>query len=119
MAVKIKIDENLPGTTAEVLRAAGHNVTTAIEEGLGGAGDPRLAAVCQAEGRAIVTLDRGLGDIRAYPPPEYHGIVVLRPRNQDIDTIVALTRRLISLLKTLSLAESLWIVDEQRVRIRR
>lgn len=119
MAAKIKIDENLPETAAGLLRAAGHDVATTFEEGLGGAGDPRVAAVCQAEGRAILTLDRGLGDIRAYPPAEYHGIVVLRARNQEIDTVLGLVRRLISLLETHSLAGALWIVDERRVRIRR
>jgi len=71
------------------------------------------------EGRALLTLDRGLGDIRAYPPAEYLGIVVLRARNQEIDTLLSLVRRLIALLGTHPLVGTLWIVDERRVRIRR
>jgi hypothetical protein len=74
--------------------------------------------VCRREGRALLTLDRGLGNIREYPPVEYPGIVVLRVRNQEIDTILALIRRLIELLETRPLAGTLWIVDEYRVRIR-
>ena len=65
-----------------------------------------------------MTLDRGFGDIRAYPPAEYPGVVVLRARDQNIDAILALTQRLITLLETRSLPGALWIVDERRLRIR-
>ena len=65
MAVKLKTDENLPDSVAMLLRAAGHDVTTVLEEKLGGATDPQVAQVCRSEMRALVTLDRGLGNIRA------------------------------------------------------
>jgi hypothetical protein len=54
-----------------------------------------------------------------YPPTDYHGIIVLRPADQSIDTINRLLRRLLPSLETASLAGELWIVDEHRVRIRR
>ena len=119
MGVKLKTDENLPESAAALLRAAGQDVTTVLAEGLGGVADPRVAAVCRGEARALVTLDRGLGDIRAYPPVEYHGTVVLRPRDQRIDAILALVQRLVPRLETHSVAGALWIVGERRVRIRR
>ena len=119
MAVSLKTDENLPDSAAALLRAAGHNVTTVLEEKMGGAADPRVAHVCRTEQRALVTLDRGLGDIRAYPPAAYHGIVVLRPQDQSVDAILSLTQRFLGLLDTNSLAGALWIVDERRVRMRR
>jgi predicted nuclease of predicted toxin-antitoxin system len=112
-------DENLSASAAALLRLAGHDVTSALERGLGGVADPRLAAICQTEERALVTLDRGLGDIRAYPPTDYHGIIVLCPADQSIDAINRLLRRLLPSLETASLAGALWIVDEKRVRIRR
>ena len=93
-------------------------MTTVLDEKLGGAADPRVAEVCRTELRALVTLDRGLGDIRAYPPTDYHGIVVLRPRDQSVDAILALIQRFRALLETNSLVGALWIVDERRVRIR-
>ena len=37
MAVRPKTDENLPDSAAMLLRAAGHGVTTVLEEKLGGA----------------------------------------------------------------------------------
>lgn len=119
MAFKIKTDENLPDSAAVLLRVAGHDVVTALEEGLGGAPDPDVAAACHKEARALVTLDRGLGDIRAYPPAEYAGIIVLRAEDQGIDVILELTRRLVTLLEARSPAGALWILDQRRLRIRR
>src|SRR5207249_9010690 len=98
MAVKLKTDENLPDSVGMLLRAAGHDVTTVLEEKLGGAGDPQVAQVCRSEMRALVTLDRGLGNIRAYPPTDYHGIVVLRPHDQSVDAILALIQIFVVLL---------------------
>jgi len=36
---RFKLDENVPARAAEPLRASGHNVTTVLEQGLGGAVD--------------------------------------------------------------------------------
>jgi predicted nuclease of predicted toxin-antitoxin system len=119
LAAKLKTDENLPKTAADLLRAAGHDVSTVLEQGLRGVTDSRVAAVCRSEGRALLTPDRGLGDIRAYPPADYPGIVVLRAGGQEIDRIIGLIRRLIALLETQSLGGTLWILDERRARIRR
>ena len=119
MAAKLKTDENLPQTAADLLRAAGHDVSTVVEQGLCGETDSRVAVACRSEGRALLTLDRGLGDIRAYPPAEHPGIVVLRAGGQEIDKILGLIRRLIALLETQLLTGTLWIMDERRVRIRR
>lgn len=118
MAFKFKLDENLPASAARFLRETGHDVATAIEEQLGGAADPRVAAMCRSEERALVTLDRGLGNIRAYPPKEYHGIVVLRVRDQSIDSILARVHQLVTLLDRQSVIGALWILEEDRVRIR-
>lgn len=119
MAAKLKTDENLPQTVAVLLRAAGHDVSTVVEQGLCGVPDSRVASVCTSEGRALLTLDRGLGDIRTYPPALHPGIVILRAGSQEVDRIISLIRRLISLLETHSLSGTLWILDEHRVRIRR
>ena len=119
MAVRLKTDENLPGSAAMLLRTAGHDVITVLEEKLGGAADPKVAEVCRSETRALVTLDRGLGNIRAYPPKEYHGIVVLRPRDQGVDAVLAIVQKFVALLETNSLVGALWVVDESRFRIRR
>lgn len=76
--MKLKLDENLPSRAINVLRALGHDVETAVEEGLAGEDDPVLLAAATSEGRLLVTMDRGLGDIRAYPPGTHAGILVIR-----------------------------------------
>ena len=81
--MKVKLDENLPESAIEILGAVDHDVDTARAEGLQGAEDrPVLAAAARAE-RLLVTLDRGLGDIRAYPPGTHAGVLVLRLDHQS------------------------------------
>ena len=116
--MRVKLDENLPVEAADVLRQAGHDATTILEQEMGGEPDPSVAAVCRREGRALVTLDTDFADIRTYPPPEHPGILVLRLRQQDKRSVLDVLRRLLPLLSNEPLAGRLWIVDEERVRIR-
>ena len=51
---------------------------TARAEGLRGAKDPAVLAGSTADGRLLLTLDRGLGDNRAYPPGTRGGALVIR-----------------------------------------
>ena len=80
--------------------------------------DPDVAQVCQKEARALLTLDLDFSDIRAYPPEDYHGIVVFRPAIQSITTLVRLTTRLLTLFEREPLEGHLWIVEDHQVRIR-
>lgn len=113
-----KIDENLPVETAELLVQAGHDAVTIHDQQMVGEPDLRIAQVCQSEQRAIVTLDLDFSDIRNYPPADHYGIVVLRPNTQAKPVVLSLIARLIPLLETESLLHSLWIVQENGVRIR-
>ena len=67
MALRFKLDENLPRRVESTLRDLGHDVQTTLSEGLAGAPDPDLLAACAAEDRVLVTLDLDFADIRAYP----------------------------------------------------
>jgi len=116
--VRFKVDQNLPVEVADALRRAGHDAETIYEEALAGTPDHRLAEIIRVEGRALVTLDKGFGDIRAYPPADYPGLVVLRPQNQDKPTVVRLFAPVVPLLEREALAGRLWIVEEQRIRVR-
>ena len=117
--MRFKMDENLPRSAADLLKSAGHDVEEAVGEGLGGAKDAQLLGACQQEGRVFVTLDKDLAYIRTYRPVDYAGIVVLRLRDQQTKSLIALLNRLLPLLETGSLSGTLWIADEARVRIRR
>ena len=117
--MKFKVDENLPIEVAALLVEADHDAVTVTDQGVGGIPDSELASLCQDEGRAVVTFDLGFGDIRAYPPAEFPGLVVFRLDRQDKPHVVALCRRLVSALEHEELSGSLWIVEEDQVRIRR
>ena len=89
-----KADENLPIEAAAMLRDAGFDVTTVIEQELGGHPDPDVANVCRAERRALLTLDVDFANIDAYPPSQHSGIVVFRLGRQDKRHILAVLRNL-------------------------
>jgi predicted nuclease of predicted toxin-antitoxin system len=116
--MRCKIDEHLPLEIKVLLTQHGHDPVTVAEQGLAGGTDPVVAQVCRKEGRALPTLDLDFSDIRAYPPEDYHGIVVFRPAEQSITTLVRLTSRLLTLLEGEPLVGHLWIVEDNRVRIR-
>ena len=113
-----KIDESLPIEVARQFSEAGHSALTVLDERLGGQPDQVIADRCKAEARSLVTLDVGFGDIRAYPPSEYAGLIVLRLRRQDRESVSRVVNRLLELIRREQLAGRLWIADDERVRIR-
>lgn len=116
--MKFKVDENLPVEVAQRLREAGYDALTVLEQQMGGEADTTLAVVCQEEERVILTLDLDFADIRAYPPHEYAGLIVLRLERQDKLHVLAVVERLIAAFKVETVAQMLWVVDERRIRIR-
>lgn len=116
--MRFKIDENLPVEVAEILREIGYDALTVEEQRLRGEQDQSLASICRREQRILVTLDLDFADIRTYRPKDYPGFLVLRLKNQDKLEVLKVFRSLLPLLRSESLEGYLWIVDEDRVRIR-
>ena len=116
--MKFKIDENLPIEMAELLSQAGYDAITVYDQNMAGESDSNIATVCQAEKRAIVTLDLDFADIRAYPPKDFFGLVVMRLKQQDKPHVLGIAQRLIKALPSEELEGHLWIIDERRIRIR-
>lgn len=118
MAIRFKLDENLPRNAELLLRDAGHDVRTVLEERLGGSGDRKVLDVCLTESRVLVTLDLDFSDIRLYPPSGHKGIWVLRPRTQNIDSTLALLQGALGVLESEQAESRLWLVEPGQVRIR-
>lgn len=116
--MRFKTDENLPLELAELLRQNHHDALSVPEQQMAGQGDPQVARVCQAEGRALVTCDLDFADIRAYPPADYPGIIILRPALQNVSSLLRLMNRAMPLIGIEPLTGCIWIVDDHRVRIR-
>jgi len=116
--MRFKVDENLPIEATSLLREAGHDAHSVHDEHLRGAADPSIARVCAHEQRILFTLDLDFADIRSYPPSYHCGIIVLRLPQQDKSSILAITTRILDLLRTEPITGRLWIVDSLRTRIR-
>lgn len=117
--MRLKLDENLPTGLATEPTVRGHDADTVIDEGLGGQPDPVVVAAATDAGRMLVTLDRGIGDLRRYPPGSHAGVLVLRPTSQDPPSVLALVDRLLQVHDLDDLTGCVVIVEPRRVRIRR
>ena len=116
--MRFKLDENLPLDLAEVLRSAGHDAVTVVEQNLGGTSDSNLFDVCKFEGRALLTLDTDFADIRTYPPGTHHGIVVFRLARLDKRSVLGVVIRLLTAFGEEQIGANLWVVSENRIRVR-
>jgi predicted nuclease of predicted toxin-antitoxin system len=116
--VTFKIDENLPAEIADDLMAAGHDADTVENEGLAGADDRLMLSRVQSDGRAFLTMDKGIADVRAYPPLQYSGIVLFRLRSAGRSSVLSFVRRQLLTLLQLPLSGHLLVVSENSIRIR-
>lgn len=117
--MRFKVDENLPIDVAEIPRANNHDAMTIFDQEMVGQPDLKVASVCRAEERALLTLDLDFSDIRTYPPAAHAGIIILRPSTQSKPDVLAFLGRLLPLLGGgEQLSGNLWIVQENGVRIR-
>jgi predicted nuclease of predicted toxin-antitoxin system len=96
--MKFKIDENLPIEVAQILGQTGYDASTVYSQNLVGEPDRVIASKCQNEARAIITLDTDFADIRAYPPQEYAGFIVLRLRQQGKPYVIQIIERVMRAL---------------------
>jgi len=116
--VRVKLDENLPAELLEDLRAAGHDADSVPSEGLAGSPDPVILAAAPRDGRVLLTLDKGLADLRRHPPDRSPGVVLFRPGTTGRGTTLAFVRRHLALLADRDLAGRLLVVTDRSARLR-
>jgi predicted nuclease of predicted toxin-antitoxin system len=115
--VKLKLDENLGRSHLELLRRAGHDVVSVVEQGLTSSTDRELIAVCQSEGRCLVTLDQEFGNPLLFHPQEYPGIAVVRLSSRPTSAeFRSALETLVQALERSEIKGRLWIVQASRVR---
>jgi predicted nuclease of predicted toxin-antitoxin system len=95
---------------------AGHDVATVAGQGLSGASDPRVIEVCRVERRCLVTLDLDFANPFLFPPENYAGIAVFRPRRLIPEELLATVKTLILALGRESIEGKLWTVERHRIR---
>ena len=116
--MRFKLDENLPASAAGILIRAGHDTDTVTGEGLQGAPDRDVVTAATADARVLITLDQGMGDIRAYPPGSHAGIVVLRLTDQSAATVNQALADLANLAQPGSLPGAVAVLQRGLLRIR-
>ena len=116
--VKFKLDENMPSSAVPLIQQTGHDVHTVFDESLNGNVDEVVAETCRKEQRVLITLDMDFSDIRAYPPSDYAGIVLLRPHRQSEPQIIKLLEAVLPMFQSEAIHGFLWIVEPSGVRIR-
>jgi len=117
--VKFKVDENLPASIVSILAEKGHDVMSVLEQSLAGTSDKNLVTICQKEDRILVSFDKGFCDIRTYASGTHPGMIVLRLTNQATPNVESAVRKVVQLLEEEDPKGHLWIVEENRVRIRK
>ncbi len=115
--MRLKLDENLGGTAASLLRSSGYDTETVRGQGPSKAADRQVIAVCQSERRCLVTLDLEFGNPLLFNPLEYAGIVVIRlPRRPSYRDLLDACNTLIAALSKRDIAGKLWIIQRGRIR---
>ena len=116
--MRFKLDENLPRLARAEFSTRGWDVHDLHEEELAGAPDADIQAVCEREGRVLVTLDLDFAHTRRYRPDQSPGVIVLRPEDQSIRSCLACLAGAIRALSVERIRNALWIVEPRRIRIR-
>jgi predicted nuclease of predicted toxin-antitoxin system len=116
--VRFKLDEHVPVELRDDLRAREYEADTVHDEGIAGISDLLLLERAREEGRVLLTLDKGIADVRRYPPHEYAGIVLLRPPSTGRGAVLAFARRHLDSILALELAGWLLVVGERSIRVR-
>ena len=117
MATALKVDEDLSEDVATRLRSAVFDAVSVPSQGWRGRKDAALWPDLQNEGRAIITGDKGFSRLAAQPP--HHGVVLLRPERESRRAFLRLTQLVIDSRLLAKLENTLLVVTETRIRIRK
>jgi len=117
MAIRFKVDEDLPREIASILRAGGHDAVSVLDEKLGGAPDPRVWSAVQQEHRCLLTADKGFADARRFPPGTHGGIVLFRLPRESRSGYVRLLEGFLTKLHVETVQGAIVSVSPEAIRV--
>ena len=116
--VRFITDENLPAEVCGLLKMAGHDACSVLEQNHAGCPDEQIASLCKKEDRIFITLDLDFANSLAYPPVHFPGLIVIRTEKHSTLHVLRLMKRIIKALAKDELNKQLWIVEENHIRVR-
>lgn len=118
--LKFLIDEDMPRSTAKILKTRGYEVLDVRDCGLKGKNDEEIFKFAQREGAVILTGDMGFGNLLRFPIGGHFGIVIAHFPN-EISTL-ELNNQITKALDNLTendIKGNLIILEPGKIRIRR
>lgn len=119
MSIRVKVDEDLPADVAAMLRAAGHDAMSVVEQALTGTSDEALWPIVQREARCLFTADKGFADIRIHPPGSHCGVVLFRLPFESRAGYLRLTQFVIRQFDLEEARGAIIVVSPDEIRVHR
>jgi predicted nuclease of predicted toxin-antitoxin system len=118
VGLRFLVDEDVPRSTARVLRDAGFDAVDVRDVGLRGKSDQLIFEYAQREDRLLITCDLGFSNIVNFPPSSSIGLVVVRV--PDSETIATFNREVLKAVKEVGeeMRHRLAIIEIGKVRLR-
>jgi len=117
---KFLVDEDMPRSTARILRDGGYEALDVRDCGLRGKSDNEVFAFAQQSGAVLITGDMGFANIMHFPVGSHEGIVVAHYPNEM--SPAEINKQIIASLSNLIESDvkgNLIVLDPGRMRIRR
>jgi predicted nuclease of predicted toxin-antitoxin system len=114
------VDASLPRATGDMIRAHGRTATDVRDIGLGTADDQDIADHARQHQLVLITADQDFGNVLLFPPPDYHGLVIIRPPEGAVTALVlSLVEQFLNDATVMAnLSGHLIIVEPGRIRCR-
>ena len=117
--LKLLLDANISPETARFIRSLNINTKSLIEENLSGITDEEVVALAKKEKQVILTFDFDFGYIYQLKEQDKLGVVVLRIKDQTVESANFHLERFFNYIKQkkLNLSDTVAIIEEDKYRI--
>ena len=115
--MKVKLDENLPVSLSVILSSLHHDVHTVADENLSGRSDREVWDAAQLDNRFLITQDLDFSDLRRFVPGTHCGILLVRLRSPDRESLVRRVRDVFEHEEVSRWAGCFVVATERKVRV--
>jgi len=115
--MRIKLDENLLARLSVILLSLHHDVHTVAEENLSGGSDREVWEAAQRDVRFLITQDLDFSDLRRFAPGTHSGILLVRLRSPDRESLIRRIRELFQHEEASRWTGCFVVATERKVRV--